>query len=139
MYSQTESSIRSHNPTTPHSRPSRPLMKGNNGKFYPKNSITNYISRFADGFSGCLGCGSESHKFRECPQKNSSEMKNNFFLDLNAHVPSTRNEEAAPITHSQNNSHYTNPSHSTPPAHQNNLSVYTNSSHSNPPSNQSPG
>ena len=113
----------------PRSRPDRPLVKGDDYKMYPQNPNTQYISRFAVGFFGCLGCGSESHKFRECPQKSSSEMKKNCFLELNTHVPSTRNEED---DHSLKNSHYTNP------AHQNNLSVYTNSSNSNPPSNQSP-
>ena len=80
MYSQVESTICSHHPATPCSRPSRPLVKGNDGKFYPKKPITNYISRFANGFSDCLGCGSETHLFRGCPEKHTSEMKKNFFL-----------------------------------------------------------
>ena len=112
-------------------------MKGNDGKFYPNNPITNYISRFADEFSGCLGCRSEIYLFRGYPDKHTSEMKKIFFLDLNTHVLSTRNEEVAPISQSNNVSPYTNSSHSNPPAHQNNLSVYTNSSNSNPPANQS--
>ena len=109
-----------------YSRPSRPLVKGNDGKFYPNNPITNYISRFADEFSGCLGCRSEIYLFRGYPDKHTSEMKKIFFLDLNTHVLSTRNEEVAPISQSNNVSPYTNSSHSNTPAHQNNLSVYTN-------------
>ena len=137
MYSQVESTICSHHPATPRSRPSRPLVKGNDGKFYPKKPITNYINRFANGFSDCLGCGSETHLFRGCPEKHTSEIKKNYFLDLNAHVPSTRNEEVVPTSQSNNVSLYTNSSHYNPSAHQNNLSVYTNLSNSNPPANQS--
>ena len=75
MYSQAESTIRYHHPSSLQSRPSRPLMKGKDGKFYPRNPITDYISRFADGFSGYLDCGSAAHLFRACPEKNSREAK----------------------------------------------------------------
>ena len=80
MYSQAESTIRSHHPAKQRCRPSRPPVKGNDNTFYPKNPMTNYISRFADGFFGCLGYGSESHLFRGCPKKHTSKMKKIFFL-----------------------------------------------------------
>ena len=85
MISQTEETIRSHT-GTPHIhtqlRPSRPLVIGKDRKSYPINPTTNYISRFADGFRGCLGCGSESHLFRACPMKHDRQMKFKFFADL---------------------------------------------------------
>ena len=52
MYSQAESTIRSHSPPSTQSRPSRPLMKGKDGELHPKNLIKNYASQFIDGFSG---------------------------------------------------------------------------------------
>ena len=36
----------------------------------------------ADEFSGCLGCGSESHLFSFCPDKASKDMKCNFSRPL---------------------------------------------------------
>ena len=57
---------------------------------YPKNPNNNYVSRFADWVHGCLDCGSVSHLFRECPEKDSKKMKFNCFQNLWDHVPSTR-------------------------------------------------
>ena len=89
MYSQAESTIRSHLPPSTQTQPLKPLVNGTDGKLYPKNPINNYVSRFFDGFSGCLGCGSVSHLFWVCPDKDGKEMK--FFVqDLWDHVPSTR-------------------------------------------------
>ena len=75
MYSQVESTICFHHPSSSQSRPSRPLVKGKDSKFYLMNPITDYVSRFADGFSGYLDCGSAAHLFRACPEKNSREVK----------------------------------------------------------------
>ena len=68
---QAEETIRSHTGTPDthtQPRPSRPLVIGKDGKSYPTNPTTNYISRFADGFRGCLGCGSVSHLFVNAPR-----------------------------------------------------------------------
>ena len=88
--SQSESTIRSRTNTSTQSRPSRPLVIGKDEKSYPMNPTTNYISRFADEFCGCFGCGSVSHLFRECLEKHNKTMKYKYFQDLNDHVPSTR-------------------------------------------------
>ena len=79
MYSEAESTIRSHTDTSAQSRPSRPLVIGKDGNSYPMNPTTNCISRFADGFRGCLGCGSVSYLFRVCPEKQNKTMKYIFF------------------------------------------------------------
>ena len=61
MYSQAETTIRAHHPFSTIPMDNRPLVKGTDGKFYPKNPINNYVSRFSDEFIECLGCGSVSH------------------------------------------------------------------------------
>ena len=63
MYSEAESTIRSHTDTSTQSRPARPLVIGKDGNTYPMNPTNNYISRFADGFRGCIGSGSVAHLF----------------------------------------------------------------------------
>ena len=77
MYSQVESTIHSHIPPSTHTQTLRSLVKGTDGKLYPKNPINNYVSRFVDGFSGCLGCGLVFHSFRVCPVKDSKNLKQN--------------------------------------------------------------
>ena len=82
MISQAEETIRSHT-STPDThtqpRPSRSLVIGKDGKSYPMNLTTNYISRFADGFRSCLGCGSVSYLFCEYPKKHNKTMKFKIF------------------------------------------------------------
>ena len=70
--------------------PNRILVKGNNGLLCSKNLDTNYISRFPDSVRGCLGYGSIDRVFRDCPQRENSDIKQKFFKNLWAHVPSTR-------------------------------------------------
>ena len=82
IISQAEETIRSHTGTPDthtQPRPSRHLVIGKDGNPYPMNPTTNCISCFADGFRGCLGCGSVSHLFHECPEKHNKTMKFNFF------------------------------------------------------------
>ena len=87
MISQAEETIRSYTDSHTQPRPSRPLVIGKDRKSYSMNPTTNYISRFVDVFRGCLGCGSVSHLFRECPEKHNKTMNFNFFQDLNvAHI-----------------------------------------------------
>ena len=90
MHSQAEETIRSHIGNNNHSRADRPLVKGQHGKFYPKIPGSDYVSRFVDGFRGCFCCDSDAHQFRTCPDRNNPEVRRNFFLDMNAHVTSTR-------------------------------------------------
>ena len=95
MHSQAEETFRSHISNTNHSRVDRPLVKGKDAKFYPTTPGSNYVSRFADGFRGCFGCGSDAHQFRACPDRNNPDIKRQFFLDMNAHVPITRRKPGA--------------------------------------------
>ena len=67
MQSQAEETICSHISNNNHCRADRPLVKGKDGKFNLKNPESDYVSRFADGFRGCFGCGSDAHQFRTCP------------------------------------------------------------------------
>ena len=50
MHSQAEEIIRAHSSNNPNSREDRPLVKGQDGKFYPKIPGTDYVSCFAEGF-----------------------------------------------------------------------------------------
>ena len=68
----------------------RPLVKGKDGRQYPKNPLNGYISQIADGFNGCLGCGSPDHRFRECSRRNDKAVHERIWQELWAHVPSTR-------------------------------------------------
>ena len=45
----------------------RPLVKDRDGRNVPQNSSNGYVSQYADGLDGCLGCGSSYHHFRDCP------------------------------------------------------------------------
>ena len=75
IHSQTEKTIREYHPPGNTLQDYIPLVKGNDGKFYPKNPHYNYVSRFSEGFRGCLGYGSVGHLFRVCPDKASTGMK----------------------------------------------------------------
>jgi len=122
MHSQAEETIRDHSSNNPNSREGRPLVKGQGGKFYPKILGTDYISRFAEGFRGCFGCGSDAYQFRACPDRNILEVKRKFYLNINAHVPSTRlRRTTTPAEHNdvQSNSLLANSSTNTNPSSSN--------------------
>ena len=72
-------------------RPDKLLVKGTDGKMYPKNPSNGYISRFPDDFTGCLGCGSTEHRFRRCPHSNEKDLSEFFWQELWAHIPTTAN------------------------------------------------
>jgi hypothetical protein len=44
-------------------------------------------SDFPVGFDGCLGCGSEDHRFHNCKTKNTPEGKRFFHFQLHCHHP----------------------------------------------------
>ena len=75
MYSHAEIIIRAYHPWGGNSRNDRSLVKGPDGKLYPRNLIKNYAKHFADGFSGYLGCGSEAHLFKDYPDRVIKEIK----------------------------------------------------------------
>ena len=76
----------------------RPLVKGADGKQYPKNPVNGYTSQIADGFHGCLGCGETNHRFRECSRRNEKAVRERFWQELWAHVPSTRKREMEAVS-----------------------------------------
>ena len=82
-----------------HSTPrlDKPLVKGTDGNIYPKNPSNGYISRFPDDFTGCLGCGSTEHRFRRCPRCNEKDLRELFWQELWAHIPTTRKKPSPPF------------------------------------------
>ena len=75
MHFQAEKRIREHHPPGTPFQDNSPFIKGNDGKFYPRNLINNYVSRFADVFRRYLGCGFVDYVFHACPSKASKDMK----------------------------------------------------------------
>ena len=78
-------------------RPDRPLVKGSDGKMYPLNPSNGYISRFAEDFTGYIGCGSPTHQFRGCPQSTDKDLREIFWRELWAHIPTTRKKPSPPF------------------------------------------
>ena len=68
----------------------RPLVVKKDGHSYPSNPTNGYVSRWRDGCFGCLGCGSDNHRFASCSKKNDLDSRSLFWQELWAHVPSTR-------------------------------------------------
>ena len=79
MHSKAEETIRAYSSNNPNSCEDIPLVKGQDGKFYPKIPGTDYVSHFAEGFRGCFGCGSDAHQFRAYPDRNNFEVKRKFY------------------------------------------------------------
>ena len=78
-------------------RPDKPLVKGTDGRMYPKNPFNGYISRFPDEFTRCLGCGSTEHRFRECPRSTDKDLREIFWHEMWAHIPTTRKKPSPPF------------------------------------------
>ena len=57
---------------------------------YPTDPTTQFTSKYARGFRGCFGCGSEDHRFSGCPQKQESAVKSVFHKNYLAHFPDRR-------------------------------------------------
>ena len=53
----------------------RPLALKKDCFSYPQNSTNDYISRWRDGFRGCLACGSKTHRFASCTLKSDPTKK----------------------------------------------------------------
>ena len=63
---------------------------GKDGKLYQKNPTNQYISQFLDEFDNWLRCGSIQHVFKYCPRKVDKALRNIFWHEPWAHIPSTR-------------------------------------------------
>ena len=112
MYSLAETTIHAHHLQGGIWRDARPLVKGPDGKLYPRHPLNDYVSCFADGFSGCLVCGSKANLFQICPPKEIKEKKQNKFQNIWGLVPSTRKIGSFPVV--QSYSLLTNPSLTNP-------------------------
>ena len=66
----------------------RPLVVKKDGHNYPSNPTNSYVSRWRDGFFGCLGCGSDNHQFASCSKENDLDSRSLFWQELWVHVPS---------------------------------------------------
>ena len=75
----------------------RPLVVKKDGHSYPDNPTDGYVSRWRDGFFGCLGCGSDNHRFASCSKKNNLDSRSLFWQELWNHVPSTRKRASEPL------------------------------------------
>ena len=53
----------------------RPLIVKKDGHSYLSNLTNGYVSRWHDGFFGCLGCGSDNHQFVSCSKKNDLDSR----------------------------------------------------------------
>ena len=63
--SQTETIITQHSNTFPSLDFSKSLVVKGDGKHYPRNPTNGYVSKFPDGFFGCLVCEFDSHIYCE--------------------------------------------------------------------------
>ena len=60
----------------------RLLVVKKDGHNYPSNPTNSYVSRWRDGFFGCLRCGSDNHRFASCSKKHDSDSKSFFWQEL---------------------------------------------------------
>jgi len=67
----------------------------NTGLQHPYDSTTNYRAKFPLGFRGCYACGGEDHRSsKDCPLTLSGQFdKQNFFREMWAHKPHTKNNK----------------------------------------------
>ena len=93
--SLAEQTIRDYSPSTS-SRVNTPLVAKKDGKMYPQNPNNQYISCFPDGFESCLGYRSTTHRFRTCPRKDNKALRDIFWQELWAHIPSYRKKPSPP-------------------------------------------
>ena len=76
---------------------SEPLVTKPDGLTYPNNPCIGFVSKWPDGFNGCLACSSTKHRFTSCSKKDNVEDKKLFWQKFWAHIPSTRERKCDPI------------------------------------------
>ena len=80
---QAKLTIEHHSDPPPHlNSSSRTLVVKKDGKSYPKNHINEYISRFPNGFFGCLICGASSHQLKECKDNRVNTIRRLYWQEL---------------------------------------------------------
>ena len=96
--SQAKLTIEHHSDPPPHlNSSSRTLLVKKDGKSYLKNPTNGYISRFPNGFFGCLSCGASSHQFKECKDNRVNAVRRLYWQELWARVPQTRKRVSFPF------------------------------------------
>ena len=96
--SQAELTIQQHSePPSILDSSSRPLVVKRDGKSYPNNPTNEYISRYPDGFFGCLGRGASSHQFKECKDNRVNTVRSLYWQELWDRVPKTRKRSSPPF------------------------------------------
>lgn len=69
-----------------HQTSSQRGVETNDGKIYPRNPYTNYVSQYYLGEKACLACGCRNPAdhilFKDCPNKDKVEFKQIFFREL---------------------------------------------------------
>ena len=104
--SSAEQTIVTHsNPETKVNK--RPLVVKKDGYSYPSNPTNGYASRRRDGFYGCLGYGSYTHRSASCSKKNDTDGRRLFWQESWDHVSSTRKRASEPIRQSLLQTNYT--------------------------------
>ena len=61
--SEVKTTITQYSNTSPSLDLTKLLVVKEGGKSYLRNHTNGYVSKFTDGFFGCLGCGSNSYIF----------------------------------------------------------------------------
>ena len=90
--SQVETIIEQHTNTSPHlDSLSKPLVIQEDRKSYPKKPTNDYISRHLDDFFACLGCGSDTHMFKECTNTIVPTVRSVYWQEHWAHVSKPEN------------------------------------------------
>ena len=72
-------------------------MVKQDGKSYTRNPSNNYVSKYPDGFSSCIGYGSSAHLLRQCKDHRDRAVRSVYWQELSTHVPHTQKRPSAPF------------------------------------------
>ena len=67
------------------------------GKSHPQNPSNGYVSKYPDDSFGCLGCGSITHRFRQCKDHSDPAVCKVYWQELWNHVPHTPENPSPPF------------------------------------------
>ena len=95
--SQAETTITRHSELPPLIDTPKPMVVKQDGKSYPQNPSNGYVSKYPDGFFGCLGYGSSTHRFRKCKDHSDPAVRKVYWRELWAHVAHTRKRPCNPF------------------------------------------
>ena len=95
--SQVETTITRHSELPPPIDTPRLMVVKQGGKSSPQNPSNDYISKYPDGFFGYLGCGSSTHRFRQCKDHSTPVVRKVYRQELWDRVPHTREKMSPPF------------------------------------------